>query len=412
MNSFDKPTSFKSIEIQKAIIPETMRAVTQDTKEYLRDTIEKDSLFQYLSDESFASPTLQQQVVPRSSSKDVYSKSIHLQQNESIQPMGYDGVPQTPKPQSRPGVYSYNSVMTPTSQQHSVIDPLKESHTTHSQSRIQKTPGECDAISPIISKPNQERNSPLLNPKTIDGDSFIRRVLYTSHSCKVFHWNNQSWYATDGQCFLQVRLTQSNRTCVTVELQNKGQLYLNAWILSSTVVRQPSPTDVSLSVFMGERKENYLIHLNHPEEASSLFSILKNTQAIGSCLHTDLEDDIEPVNTTNCLQTLSPVIECKAKLYVQTETSKWTTFGSVSIVICQQKPSMRTFIQIQNEKTKLVSAVVKSGNVEKISAKRISFLLTDEIQKTSIVYMIHLREEETGNKVYEQIRLKNAEYGW
>lgn len=216
-----------------------------------------------------------------------------------------------------------------------------------------------------------------------------------------------------------------NRACVAVQLQNTGQLYLNAWILPTTVIRQPSPTDVSISVYMGLKKENYLVHFEHPQDANVFSDILRKVHADSAHLEQQQyqqyqqqqpvaveEDHEEPVDTVNVPQTLKPVMQCKAKLFIKNETSSWSTFGGVTMRISQQAPSMRMMIQIENDKTKLVSAIVKSGNVEKISSKRISFLLVDEVQKTSIVYMVHLKEDQTGNKIYEYLRTKNAENGW
>lgn len=193
---------------------------------------------------------------------------------------------------------------------------------------------------------------------------------------------------------------------------------MNAWISPTTVIRSPSATDVSISVYMGEKKENYLIHFAHPQEANVFANLLRNAQEQSNQIvpppmpMMPEPEEVEPVDNINVPQTLKPVMQCKAKLFIQTETSKWSTFGSVTMRISQQAPSMRMLIQIENDKTKLVSAVVRSGNVEMITAKRISFLLVDEAQKTSIVYMIHLREEQTGKKIYEYLRTKNAENGW
>ena len=244
--------------------------------------------------------------------------------------------------------------------------------------------------------------------------------MYSNSQCDVFHWHNQSWYAAEGQCLLQVRVTHTNRACVAVQLQNTGQLYLNAWILPTTVIRTPSATDVSISVYMGVKKENYLIHFEHPSDASVCADILHKVHADSQyqlqqqpMMREQPEvEEVEPVDIVNVPQTLKPVMQCKAKLFIKNETSNWSTFGGVTMRISQQSPSMRMLIQIENDKTKLVSAVVRSGNVEMISSKRISFLLVDEAQKTSIVYMIHLREDQTGNKIYEYLRTKNAENGW
>jgi hypothetical protein len=171
---------------------------------------------------------------------------------------------------------------------------------------------------------------------------------------------------------------------------------------------------------MGTQKENYLIHFEHPSDANVCADILHKVHAESNYQlqqpimdHIEPEiDEPEPVDNVNVPQTLKPVMQCKAKLFIKNETANWSTFGSVTMRISQQAPSMRMLIQIENDKAKLVSAVVRSGNVEMISSKRISFLLVDEATKTSIVYMIHLREDQTGNKIYEYLRTKNAENGW
>lgn len=260
----------------------------------------------------------------------------------------------------------------------------------------------------------------IIQPNPYNPENDVRQILFSNSQCDVFHWHNQTWYAAEGQCLLQVRVTHSNRSCVAVELQNTNELYLNAWIMPTTVIRTPSPTDVSVSVYMGAKKENYLIHFEHPNDASVFANILQNAHAeanrpqpiMSQIDYEPEEHEHEPMNNVNVPQTLKPVMQCKAKLFIKNETSNWSTFGSVTMRISQQDPSMRMLIQIENDKAKLVSAIVKSGNVEKISSKRISFLLIDDVQKTSIVYMVHLREDQTGNKIYEYLRTKNAENGW
>ncbi|CAO3682258.1 unnamed protein product [Rhizopus stolonifer] len=385
MNSPDKPASPKSVEVQRVVLPEIMQAVTQNTEEYLETAMRKDRMLQNSS--AAARAALQQKTVPRSSSRDDYQKSYpqELQQNYPRAANYNHGEPYDTRPTQESPRTQYNTM----------------------SNKLQQTPERSNMPSPSqMYKSNEKWNSP-----PHGGPNNMNQILYSNNECAVFHWNNQSWYAADGRCLLQVR-SMNHRTCVSVELQNQGQLYLNAWIMPNTAIRQPSATDVSLSVYMGTKKENYLVHFPQPQDASRLVNILKKAHQESAVCPKEEEEEEEPEDTVHCPQTLKTVVECKAKLFVQTETSKWTTFGGVTIVISQQAPSMRTVIQIENNKTKLVSAVVRSGNVEKISSKRISFLLSDEAQKTSIVYMIHLREEEIGNRIYEQIRHKNAEYGW
>ncbi|KAI8341212.1 hypothetical protein BC941DRAFT_416159 [Chlamydoabsidia padenii] len=160
-------------------------------------------------------------------------------------------------------------------------------------------------------------------------------------------------------------------------------------------------------------------------------------------------------------QTLKPVMQCKCKLFVQNEHSNWSGFGSVQLVVSMQIPSRRMHIQIDLDKKRglskiiptvnnkrsslsslppspspsaaslpiddngikaeqlpttantLVSATVYSNNVERLGSKRISFLLVDQQNRTSsMVYMVYLRDDESGNMLYDHLKIKNAQNGW
>ncbi|KAI8642061.1 hypothetical protein BD408DRAFT_417017 [Parasitella parasitica] len=457
-----KPSSPRAVQVQKVVIPQTMQAVTQKTDDYLSSSSNKTlqpetSRFQPVANNAMSRPAMQprsdsaplqqqQQQLPRISSmrgqqqqrppmmqSNSYTTQSHLQ-NQSQMTMNVQPQQQRPLPSSPQSPYGYNgnAMSTAPSQQQQYRPAYggggaSSSIASHSPNG-RRAPG-GQPLSPGVQQPPGRFNSPSPSQRHMNSiDDFgppphnpgndVRQILYSSSQCDVFHWNHQSWYAAEGQCLLQVRLTHNHRTCVAVQLQNTGQLYLNAWILPSTVIRQPSPTDVSISLYMGTRKENYLVHFAHPQDATVFFNILNKAHhesgTVGSPQHQMQKPKEEPevVDNTNIPQSLKPVMQCKAKLFVQNETSNWSTFGNVTMRISQQSPSMRMMIQIENDKTKLVSAIVKSGNVEKISSKRLSFLLVDETAKTSIVYMIHLKEDQTGSKIYEYLRTKNAENGW
>ncbi|ORX62383.1 hypothetical protein DM01DRAFT_1331809 [Hesseltinella vesiculosa] len=261
----------------------------------------------------------------------------------------------------------------------------------------------------------------------------VKQILFNNNQCEVFHWKAQSWYAVEGQCILQVRLTFSNRSCLAIQLQPSGQLYLNAWITPTMVISQPSPTDVSVSFSMMNKQENYLIHLHHPSDASNLLAMLhrmhhesttppppsdprgypsSSNNAALRRQDTAVELRDETPSVEDVPQTLKPVFQCKCKLFVQSETSKWTPMGSTAMRISQQHPSQKMHIYIQDDKNKLVSSVVRSGNIERLTSKRLTFLLNDEASKASVVYLIQLKDDKTGNKIYDYLKTQNASNGW
>ncbi|KAI8335332.1 hypothetical protein BC941DRAFT_430037 [Chlamydoabsidia padenii] len=282
----------------------------------------------------------------------------------------------------------------------------------------------------------QSRTTPLMD----DQQNQVRQVLYSNNRCEVFHWKGNSWYAVDGQCTLQVRLTYGGRSCLAVQLQTSGQVYLNAWIVPSMVISQPSPTDISISVNMASQQENYLIHFGHPADASNLLAMLhrmhhessnqpqpfssSSTPPSSSSSSTqqqqqrhrpetkavELRDETPSVEDVP--QTLKHVFQCKCKLFVQNETSKWNPIKSTAMRISQQLPSQKIHVYIEDDKNTLISSIVRSGNVERLTNKRITFLLSNDNEKSSMVYLIQLKDEQTGNKVFDYLKTQNAAQGW
>lgn len=265
----------------------------------------------------------------------------------------------------------------------------------------------------------------------------IKSVLYSNQQAQVFHWKDESWYAVQEECSVEVRQTFSNRSCVAIHMKETGQLYLNAWVLPDTFICRTTETDLSLSLHITSSQsqlENYLIHCESKLEADRLTSVLEQ-------MHQESIKMNMVISATSTLRgappllmrttslaannTLTPeelqktfklAMQCKCKLFVQSASSKWNSFGSVYMKVSQQYTTKKMHIAMESHKggkvTQLVSAMVQSRNVERLSPKRISFLMVDELEKNSVVYMIQVREETTGDKIFEYIKTKNSENGW
>ncbi|KAK4516381.1 uncharacterized protein ATC70_011352 [Mucor velutinosus] len=265
----------------------------------------------------------------------------------------------------------------------------------------------------------------------------IKSVLYSNQQSQVFRWKDESWYAVQGECSVEVRQTYSNRSCVAIHMKETGQLYLNAWVLPDTFICRTTETDLSLSLHITSSQsqlENYLIHCESKLEADRLTSILEQMHQESIKMNmvisaTSTLRGAPPLLTRTASlaanNTLTPeelqktfklAMQCKCKLFVQSASSKWNSFGSVYMKVSQQYTTKKMHIAMESHKggkvTQLVSAMVQSRNVERLSPKRISFLMVDELEKNSVVYMIQVREETTGDKILEYIKTKNSENGW
>lgn len=203
-------------------------------------------------------------------------------------------------------------------------------------------------------------------------------------------------------------------------MRQTGQFYLNAWVLPDTAIARTNPTDINVTIHGGE---NYLFHFDSATDADQLQTVLQQQKADASTM--TLRGAPPPVlarssslaaNNTltpeELSKTLKLAMQCKCKLYVQSASSKWSSFGSVSMQVSQQYATKKMHMAMESthKKKQLVSAMVQSNNVERLGTKRISFLLSDDVY--SVVYMIQVREETTADKIMEYLKFKNAENGW
>lgn len=266
--------------------------------------------------------------------------------------------------------------------------------------------------------------------------------MYTNNHTKVFRWKDESWYAVEDDCLLEVRQTFSNRSCIAIHLKSSGQFYLNAWVLPDTFITRTTETDLSLSLHIANDQsvlENYLFHCESKSEADKLGNILEQmhqesvkmnmvisaTSTLrgappalmrSSSLASAVGAGDNVLSPEELAKTFKLAMQCKCKLYVQSASSKWNSFGSVYMKVSQQYATKKMHVAMESRKggktTQLVSAMIQSRNVERLGPKRITFLMVDELEKNSVVYMIQVREELTGDKIFEYVKTKNSENGW
>ncbi|KAI9493603.1 hypothetical protein BDB00DRAFT_872274 [Zychaea mexicana] len=369
-------------------------------------------------------------------------------------------------------------IRTTSIRQQQYAQPLASNSTTTSQHPLNR--GEPNlAQSASMPTPRQRQKPPQLPPARLDSHkapstsledlaspppspgafaSATRQILYSHGRCEVFHWKDQRWYSAQESCSIHVRTTNANRSALSIQLLQSRQLYLNAWIVPTTVVEQQGESDVSVSLSMGDKKENYLIHFDRRADAVELTSVLQRvhfeaTQLLGgpaaaaaengngSMIRANSERSVATLKTTPSLhsspsmlhsvslfdtpmptdarsyleempQTLSALLQCRGKLYSQVDPTIWNSMGSVTLRLAQQMPSKKMHVCIENGKHRLVSATVMSSNVKQVNPKRVSFLLTNEQSRSSMVYMVQFKDEKTTNKVLEYIKTKNEENGW
>lgn len=187
--------------------------------------------------------------------------------------------------------------------------------------------------------------------------------------------------------------------------------------------RQEAPTDVSIGIDMGNgRKEDYLVHCNDPRDAHALAGALHRTlmEVMNAARQEEQEQYNNPVTRSTSLgagtirnpedgpQTTKPLMQCRCKMFLQNEHASWTNLGNAGLRLSIQIPSQRIHVYIESEKDKkrLVNAFIQSNFVERVSGntKRITFRLMNETTRATAVYMIQVKDDKVGIKIYDYLK--------
>ncbi|CAM0135165.1 unnamed protein product [Umbelopsis sp. WA50703] len=269
------------------------------------------------------------------------------------------------------------------------------------------------------------------SPTTASAMAAVREILHRTPRCEVFRWKDNDWAAVENFCIVEIRQTVTNKPCLAVIIQESNHMYLNAWINRNMTSRQEAPTDVSISIDMGQgRKENYLVHCDDPRDANALAGALHRTlmDAINAARR---EEEEQANKVTRSLsrstslgatsvrkpedgpQTTKPLMQCRCKMFLQHEHSSWTNLGSAGLRISIQIPSQRVHVYIESEKDskRLVNSFIQSNFVERVSGntKRITFRLMNEQTRATAVYMVQVKDDKVGIKIYDYLKGNRTE---
>ncbi|KAJ2962037.1 hypothetical protein NQZ79_g2800 [Umbelopsis isabellina] len=265
------------------------------------------------------------------------------------------------------------------------------------------------------------------SPTTASAMAAVREILHRSPRCEVFRWKDNDWAAVENLCIVEIRQTVTNKPCLAVIIQESNHMYLNAWINRNMTPRQEAPTDVSISIDMGQgRKENYLIHCDDARDANALAAALHRTLMDAITAARREEEEMHAKQVTRTLsrstslgaasarkpedgpQTTKPLMQCRCKMFLQHEHASWTNLGSAGLRLSIQIPSQRVHVYIESEKDskRLVNSFIQSNFVERVSGntKRITFRLMNEQTRATAVYMVQVKDDKVGVKIYDFLK--------
>jgi len=246
----------------------------------------------------------------------------------------------------------------------------------------------------------------------------VRDVYLRTPPCEVFHWRERTWHAVEQDCLVEVRQTTAGRSCIAVLLEENTQMYLNAWILPTTIIKRDAMTDVSIGVEIGQKKEHYLIHFDVPPHADALYDALIAVRAeategpvelpanfVSRSTSLGIDQEGEAIPTQQ--QQLQPLVQCRCKIYLQNDVSSWTNLGGEGLRLSLQLPSRANHLYLESEKNRtcLMNGVILPEFMGKLGPKRISIVVKDG-KGLSTVYMIQIKDEQIATKLFEIVKGK------
>ena len=86
----------------------------------------------------------------------------------------------------------------------------------------------------------------------------------------------------------------------------------------------------------------------------------------------------------------------KCKVFLKQHHAQWKALGSAKLLLYQQEPGniKQLVVQADNKsKTMIISTIVLMDAVERVGRTGVAVELSDQGQRTGIVYMIQLKSE-------------------
>lgn len=94
----------------------------------------------------------------------------------------------------------------------------------------------------------------------------------------------------------------------------------------------------------------------------------------------------------------------KCKVFLQEHHAKWKSLGSGRLKLYHESPTNIKQVVVEADNSKksvMISAIVLTDGVERVGKTGVAIELSNQGQRTGVVYMIQLRNEEAAVTLFE-----------
>lgn len=95
----------------------------------------------------------------------------------------------------------------------------------------------------------------------------------------------------------------------------------------------------------------------------------------------------------------------RCRLYLKQSHAQWKSLGNARLKLYHLMPDDVKQLVVENDKKPdpLISSIILPDGVERVGKVGVAIELSDNGQRTGIIYMIHLRSEESAVALFGQL---------
>ncbi|GAA5925642.1 uncharacterized protein JCM15063_005079 [Sporobolomyces koalae] len=120
------------------------------------------------------------------------------------------------------------------------------------------------------------------------------------------------------------------------------------------------------------------------------------------------EDDSPPASPVDARgpQKTSVIADMRCKIFLQQHHSVWKSLGTAKLKLYQSMPSNTKQLVVDSDKSKgktLISTIVLTDGVERVGKTGVAIELSDQGDRTGIIYMLQMKTEQSATGLFEQL---------
>lgn len=99
--------------------------------------------------------------------------------------------------------------------------------------------------------------------------------------------------------------------------------------------------------------------------------------------------------------------QMRCKVFLKQSYAQWKSIGNARLRLYHLQPSGSNQLVVENDRKLIISTIVIADAVERVGKTGLAVELSDNGSLTGVVYMLHMRSEESASGLFEQLLLRS-----